>query len=96
MALLEGFAVRLWSYRDEALQKIDAVMAPPAPKPEPTNTSSGDTQKVAPKKIIKQVARQQLFPAKTLTSDEDIDAYVENIRKQMKQFLQGSDGIKIN
>ena len=96
LALLEGFAVRLWSYRDEALQKIDAVMAPPAPKPEPTNTSSGDTQKVAPKKIIKQVARQQLFPAKTLTSDEDIDAYVENIRKQMKQFLQGSDGIKIN
>ena len=96
LALLEGFAVRLWSYRDDALQKIDAVMAPPAPKPESTNAGSDGSAKVAPKKIIKQVARQQIFPAKTLTSDEDIDAYVENIRKQMKQFLQGSDGIKIN
>ena len=48
------------------------------------------------KEIIKKIARQQMFPAKVLKSDEDIDAYVENIRKQMKQYLQGSDGIQIN
>ena len=27
---------------------------------------------------------------------DDIDAYVESIRRQMKQYLQGSDGIQIN
>ena len=48
------------------------------------------------KEIIKKIARQQMFPAKVLKSDEDIDAYVENIRKQMKQYLHGSDGIQIN
>lgn len=37
-----------------------------------------------------------MFPAGTLESDEDIDRYVENIRKQMKQFMKGSDGIQIN
>ena len=45
--------------------------------------------------MIKKIARQQMFPAKVLKSEEDIDAYVENIRKQMKQYMQGSDGIQI-
>ena len=37
-----------------------------------------------------------MFPARTLSTEAEIDAYVENIRKQMKQYLQGSDGIQIN
>ena len=45
---------------------------------------------------IKKIARQQMFPARVLKSDEEIDAYVESIRKQMKQYLKGSDGIEIN
>ncbi len=94
LALLEGFSVQLWNYRDDALEKIEALIAPPVTPVKPINPS--DPPKPVVKKIIKPVARQQLFPAKTLTSDEEIDAYVENIRKQMKQYLQGSDGIKIN
>ena len=31
----------------------------------------------------------------SLTSDEEIDSYIENVRKQMKQYLKGSDGIQI-
>ena len=80
----------------EGWQRIEAAMTPPAPKPTANPVAHVDPLKPAPKKIIKPVARQQLFPAKILTSDEEIDAYVENIRKQMKQYLQGSDGIKIN
>ena len=37
-----------------------------------------------------------MFPAKILKTEDDIDSYVENIRKQMKQYLQGSDGIQIH
>ena len=34
--------------------------------------------------------------AKTLKSEEEIDAYVEKIRTNMKQLLKGCDGIKLN
>ena len=31
-----------------------------------------------------------------IRNEADIDAYVESIRSQLKQYLQGSDGIKLN
>jgi hypothetical protein len=70
-------------------------MKPKVVKPIVSNNQNTE-KPVVKKEIIKKVARQQMFPAKVLKSDEDIDAYVENIRKQMKQYLQGSDGIQIN
>lgn len=73
-----------------------AIEAAMAPQVEPKPPVKGGDEAEPPKKvIIKKVARQQMFPAKVLKSDEDIDAYVESIRKQMKQYLQGSDGIQI-
>ena len=72
---------------------IDAAMAPQV-EPQPPVTG-GDEAEPPKKVIIKKIARQQMFPARVLKSDEEIDAYVENIRKQMKQYLQGSDGIQI-
>ena len=68
----------------------------PQPAPQPKPIRGGDDPNPQPKKIIKKVARQQMFPARTLNTEEEIDAYVENIRKQMKQYLRGSDGIQIN
>ena len=72
---------------------IEAAMAPQV-DPQPP-VSGGDEVEPPKKVVIKKIARQQMFPAKVLKSDEEIDAYVENIRKQMKQYLQGSDGIQI-
>ena len=46
--------------------------------------------------VIKAIHRQTMFPAKTLKSDAEIDAYVEKIRDNMKQLLKGCDGIKLN
>jgi hypothetical protein len=37
-----------------------------------------------------------IFPAKTLTSEEEVDAYLESVRKNMIQMLSGHDGIKLN
>ena len=39
------------------------------------------------------VLYSNMLPLGTQDNQETID---ENIRKQMKQYLQGSDGIKIN
>ena len=96
LALLDGLSVPMWSYKDTATLQIEAAMRPqPAPQPK-SPVGGGEEPKPQPKKIIKKVARQQMFPARTLSTEAEIDAYVENIRKQMKQYLQGSDGIQIN
>lgn len=56
----------------------------------------GTTMKELPaKKVIKTIHRQAMFPAKTLTTEEGINAYVEKIRANMKQLLHGCDGIKL-
>jgi hypothetical protein len=46
--------------------------------------------------VIKAIHRQAMFPAKTLKTEEEIDAYVDKIRTNMKQLLKGCDGIKLN
>lgn len=95
LALLDGLSVPLWSRRDDALQLIEAVMKPKVKTPtKPVNADEKESP--IKKEIIKKIARQQMFPAKVLKSEDDIDAYIENVRKQMKQYLQGSDGIQIN
>ncbi len=93
LALLDSLSVQMWSYKDRATMDIEEAMVPQeTPKPA---VNDGEQTKPVKKEIIKQIARQQMFPAKVLKSEEDIDAYVENIRKLMKQYLQGSDGIRI-
>lgn len=95
LRILDGVSVQLWRRRDEDVMAIDAAKAPKV-DPKPVSPSGQDKPVAPPKKeMIKKIARQQMFPAKVLKSEEDIDAYVENIRKQMKQYMQGSDGIQI-
>lgn len=54
-------------------------------------------QKPQPKKEkINTVYRQGLFPAKTLKSESEIDAYVEDIRIKLKDLLKTCDGIRLS
>lgn len=95
MALLDGLVPQMWQYKDAALDRIESMVKPKAPtKVEPPK--AGEQPKPPQKKVIKAVYRQAVFPAKTLESEEDIDAYVEKIRSNMKQLLKGCDGIKLN
>ena len=95
LALLDGMSVPMWAEKDRATMAIEYAMRPkPVPVVKPADAS--EEKSPVKKEIIKKIARQQMFPAKVLKSEDDIDAYVENIRKQMKQYLQGSDGIQIN
>ena len=77
LALLDGLIPQMWSYKDDTVSRIEAVL------------NEGD-------QVIKTIYRQTMFPAKTLKSEEEIDAYVEKIRTNMKQLLKGCDGIKLN
>ena len=87
LALLDGLASQMWQYKDDVCERIEILKEPPV--------AGGQSPAPAPKKVINNVYRQNMFPAKTLESEADIDAYVETVRNRMKQLLNGFDGIKL-
>lgn len=95
LALLDGLIPQILTHKDEACAKIDAMNHLVVPTP-PVTPPGGGPVTPKPKKIIKSYQRQIVFPAKTLQSDADVDAYVEAMRKQLKTLLQSCDGIKLN
>ena len=82
----------IWQYKDDTISRIEAIVNPPV-KPQPPQP--GPELRQQPE-VIKTIHRQAMFPAKTLKSEEEIDAYVEKIRSNMKQLLKGCDGIKLS
>ena len=98
LALLDGLVPPIWQYKDDTVSRIESIVNPPVkPTSFGPSSSGGETMPVVPKKeVIKAIHRQAMFPAKTLKSEEEIDAYVEKIRTNMKQLLKGCDGIKLN
>lgn len=95
LALLDGLSVPMWNYKDQATMAIESAMKSNVTLTVKSTEIDGEKQP-AKKEFIRKIARQQMFPAKVLRSEDDIDDYVENIRKQMKHYLKGNDGIQIN
>ena len=62
----------------------------PAKGPENSRAKPSST-----KKSINKMYRQMLFASTTLENQEDIDAYVENIRKRLTSYMEGFDGIEL-
>lgn len=87
LALLDGLVPPVLQYKDDTCNRIEALTVPPE-KP-------ADRGGSAPKKLIKSYNRQIVFPAKQLESDADVDAYVEQVRSQLKQLLKNCDGIQL-
>ena len=93
LVLLDGLVSQIWSYKDEICERIEIAKQPPKPTPK----KQPDTPaKPAPQKVIKTVYRQAAFPAKTLESQEDIDAYIERVRNYLTAMMKDCDGIKLN
>lgn len=95
LALLDGLVPPMLQYKDTACGQIEVMLTPPAPKPPVVTPPTPGPVTPAPKKIIKAYQRGIVFPAKKLESQEDIDAYVEQMRKQLTQLLKGCDGIQL-
>lgn len=94
IALLDGLVPSMIQHKDSACEKIENIKTPRTPKQEAGNnasTGAGST----PKKIIKSYNRQVIFPAKRIESEEEIDKYVENMRKQLKDLIKNCDGIDL-
>ena len=91
LALMEGYPIPMWNYRDDAVSKIEGALEPPKPiePPKPMNTNPTS------KKTYKPIFRQSLLKAARLESEDEIDIYVDKLREQLKTLLKGSDGIEL-
>ena len=83
-------------HKDNACSRIETLTrpAPKAQEPE-KKEDSNEQKKPAPKKIIKAYNRQIVFPTKRIESEDDLDAYIEAIRKQLRTLMQNCDGIEL-
>ena len=96
LALLDALFLPMCKYKDDTVSNIEAVLTPPAPKPQVQPTQQGKEQTPVKKKIVRTYNRQVVFQTKTLQSEADIDDYIEKIRSQLKQLLKNCDEIKLN
>ena len=97
LALLDGLVPPMWQYKDETCERIDMIVKTSEPAKPVTLPADGSQPTTPPaKKVIRTIHRQTMFPAKQLETEEEIDAYVEKIRTNMKQLLKDCDGIKLS
>ena len=94
LALLDGLIPPMIQYKDTTVNRIEALVRP---KPSKSPLCHGDEQTLPPtKKVYKQLNRQILFPQKLLETPQDVDKYLDQVRKTLTTMLQGCDGIKLN
>jgi len=87
LTVLDAMITQLQNYKDQVCKWIEAILheTPPLPREE----------KPKKQKIV-QVRRYDVFPVKRLTTKEDVDVYLETIRKKLYDTLESNDGIQIN
>jgi flagellar hook-basal body complex protein FliE len=96
LALMEGFPIPMWNYRDDAVTRIAAIKKPQEqPKPNSEKEVAPDKPKTSETKNYKPIFRQSLLKSARLESEADIDAYVDKLREQLKVLLKGTDGIEL-
>ena len=61
-----------------------------------TDTPSHNAGPQTRSEKITRVSRGELCPMKKLQSDEEIEAYVESIRKKLCDALENSDAVQIS
>lgn len=91
LALLDGLVAQMWDYTDNTCERMELAKRPPEPQPD-----GEKPQPPASRKHIKLVYRQAAFPAKTLESEADLDAYLERVRTYLSEMMKDCDGIKLN
>ena len=94
LTLMDGQIPNIWLRKDEAISRIENLCKEDAKQEEQQEPSVTASKK--PKKIIKSVYRQSMFPKRTVETDADIDEYVEHIRRRMKTMLKDCDGIRLD
>lgn len=87
LTVLDAMITQLQNYKDQVCKRIEAIL-------HETPQLPGE-EKPKKQKIV-QVRRYDVFPVKRLTTKEDVDVYLETIRKKLYDTLEANDGIQIN
>jgi hypothetical protein len=89
LTLLDAMITQLQNYKDQVCKRVESILHEvPTPK-------DAGSEKPKPQKIV-QVRRYDVFPVRRFTSREDVDDYLESIRKKLYETLDENDGIQIN
>lgn len=88
LTVLDAMITQLLNFKDQVCRRIEILL-------HETTAPSGGGAQPKPQKIA-QIRRYDLFPVKRLTSKDDVDAYLEGIRKKLYSALGANDGIQIN
>ncbi len=87
LTVLDAMITQLLNFKDQVCKRIESFHDAPVPK--------GSAEPPKSKKIA-QVRRYEVFPVKRLATREDVDEYLEGIRKKLYDTLESNDGIQIN
>jgi len=88
LTLLDAMITQLLNYKDTVCKQIESFLHS---RQEPLKV--GEPQK---QYKLAQIRRYDVFPVKRLQSREDVDSYIESIRKKLYDTLENNDGIQIN
>ncbi|WP_037284690.1 BREX system P-loop protein BrxC [Saccharibacillus sacchari] len=88
LTMLDAMITQVLNYKDQVCKRIESMLYDQP-------TIPGNTTPPKPQKIA-QVRRYDVFPVKRLASREDVDGYLEGIRKKLYDTLESNDGIQIN
>jgi hypothetical protein len=86
LTVLDAMITQLQNYKDQVCKRIESIL-------HETSLLPGE-EKPKMQKIV-HVRRYDVFSVKRLTTKEDVDAYLETIRKKLYDTLEANDGIQI-
>lgn len=89
LIVLDAMITQILNYKDQVCKRIETIL-----QEKPAQKGPGGEQP-KPQKIL-QIRRYDLFPVKRLTSREDVEQYLDGIRKKLYDTLEANDGIQIN
>lgn len=87
LTVLDAMITQLLNYKDQVCKRIESIL-----HERPTSSGSAPPKQ---QKIV-QVRRYDVFPVKRLTSRDDVDGYLETIRKKLYDTLEDNDGVQIS
>ena len=88
LTVLDALITQLLNYKDQACKRIEMILHETSPEYEGAGTQPA-LQKIA------QIRRYDAFPVKRLSSSEDVEDYLEEVRKKLHDMLESNDGIQI-
>lgn len=89
LTVLDAMITQLLNYKDQVCKQVESMLhEDPAP-----HEGGGEKRE---HQIIVQVRRHEVFPVKRLTSRDEVDSYLELIRKKLYDILEAKDGVQIN